>query len=83
MTFLKTLAKGKDLSHEKLRAIQEGVYLCTNCDRCTVVCPSGINLKELWFNVREDLVQKGVPGTLDPESVFLQSRAESGEYRRR
>ena len=70
MTFLKTLAKGKDLGSEKLRAIQEGVYLCTNCDRCTVVCPSGINLKELWFNVREDLVQKGVPEllTLSPFS---------------
>lgn len=64
MTFLKALAKGKDLSDEKLHAIQEGVYLCTNCDRCTVVCPSGINLKELWFNVREDLVQRGLPELL-------------------
>jgi heterodisulfide reductase subunit C/nitrate reductase gamma subunit len=72
MTFLKTLAKGKDLSDEKLHAIQEGVYLCTNCDRCTVVCPSGINLKELWFNVREDLIQRGLPEllTLSPYSFY-------------
>ncbi|MGD9082631.1 MAG: 4Fe-4S dicluster domain-containing protein [Desulfobacterales bacterium] len=64
MTFLKTLAAGKKLSERKLSAIQEGVYLCTNCDRCTVVCPAGINLKELWFNVRENLVQRGHPEPL-------------------
>jgi len=64
MTFLKTLASGKDLSRKAVQAIQEGVYLCTNCDRCTVVCPAGINLKELWFNVREDLVQRGYPEPL-------------------
>jgi heterodisulfide reductase subunit C/nitrate reductase gamma subunit len=72
MTFLKALAKGKKLSDDKLHAIQEGVYLCTNCDRCTVVCPSGINLKELWFNVREDLIQRELPEllTLSPFSFY-------------
>jgi heterodisulfide reductase subunit C/nitrate reductase gamma subunit len=72
MTFLKAMARGKKLSDEKLHAIQEGVYLCTNCDRCTVVCPSGINLKELWFNVREDLIQRGLPEclTLSPYSFY-------------
>ncbi len=64
MTFLKSLASGKDLSQKELCAIQEGVYLCTNCDRCTVVCPAGINLRELWFVVREDLVQRGYPELL-------------------
>jgi heterodisulfide reductase subunit C len=72
MTFLKALARGKHLSDDKLHAIQEGVYLCTNCDRCTVVCPSGINLKELWFNVREDLLQREMPEllTLSPFSFY-------------
>jgi heterodisulfide reductase subunit C/nitrate reductase gamma subunit len=72
MTFLKKLATGKALGSKELQAIQEGVYLCTNCDRCTVVCPAGINLKDLWFNVREDLVQKGYPEplVLSPFSFF-------------
>ena len=72
MTFLKTLVTGKKLMVRELIAIQEGVYLCTNCDRCTVVCPAGINLKELWFNVREDLVQRGCPEplVLSPFSFF-------------
>ena len=72
MISLKRLAKGKGLSKEALRIVQEGVYLCTNCDRCTVVCPAGINLKELWINVREDLIQRGYPEplTLSPFSFF-------------
>lgn len=72
LTFLKVLAKGKDLTDDQLHAILEGVYLCTNCDRCTVVCPSGINLKELWFTVREDLLQRRLPEllTLSPFSFY-------------
>jgi heterodisulfide reductase subunit C/nitrate reductase gamma subunit len=64
MIYLKQLATGKSLSQDAFKAIQEGVYLCTNCDRCTVVCPSGIQLKELWISVREDLVQRGYPEPL-------------------
>jgi heterodisulfide reductase subunit C/nitrate reductase gamma subunit len=86
MTFLKTLAKGKKLSDDKLHAIQEGVYLCTNCDRCTVVCPSGINLKELWFNVREELIQRELPEllTLSPFSFYRglnRNHIAADEYR--
>jgi len=71
MNFLKTMSKRKHLSQEQFAAIQEGVYLCTNCDRCTVVCPSGINLRELWVSVREGLIQKGVPepSVLSPLSL--------------
>jgi len=72
MTFLKKLASGKDLGAEEIKAIQEGVYLCTNCDRCTVVCPAGIRLRELWFDVREELVQRGYPEplALSPYSFY-------------
>ncbi|HUV50792.1 MAG TPA: 4Fe-4S dicluster domain-containing protein [Anaerolineae bacterium] len=64
MVSLKSLIAGQKLSSEKMKAVQEGICLCTNCDRCTVVCPVGINLKELWLNVREDLIQKGYPEPL-------------------
>ena len=58
---LKALASGRELSAKELRIIQEGAYLCTNCKRCTVVCPVGINLQDLWVNLQEYLVQKGYP----------------------
>ena len=69
---VKALASGKKLSPQALRHIQEGVYLCTNCYRCTVVCPVGINLQDLWFNVRETLLQKGYPEffALSPLSFY-------------
>jgi heterodisulfide reductase subunit C len=60
LIFLKAWAADKAIDEKGLRAIQEGIYLCTNCDRCTVVCPAGINLRELWFNVREELIHKGL-----------------------
>lgn len=66
MASLKALIRGKALSPQELRDIQEGVYLCTNCLRCTVVCPVSINLQDLWFTVREILLQRG-----DPEFLML------------
>ncbi|MBW2708029.1 MAG: respiratory nitrate reductase subunit gamma [Deltaproteobacteria bacterium] len=54
---IRNLAAGKVLSLSERQALREGVYICTNCDRCTVVCPSGINLRDLWLNVREGLIQ--------------------------
>jgi heterodisulfide reductase subunit C/nitrate reductase gamma subunit len=69
---VKALAAGKALSAQELRHIQEGIYLCTNCRRCTVVCPVGINLQDLWFNVREALLQRGYPElcALSPLSFY-------------
>ncbi|MBN1254621.1 MAG: 4Fe-4S dicluster domain-containing protein [Deltaproteobacteria bacterium] len=69
---IKALASGRKLAKAELKAIQEGVYLCTNCYRCTVVCPVGINLQDLWFNVREVLLQRGMPelSLLSPLSFY-------------
>jgi len=71
MGILKAMVRGKKLSPAERGAVVEGVYLCTNCDRCTVVCPSGINLRELWLTVREGLVQKEgtAPMMLSPFSL--------------
>ncbi len=69
---IKSLVKKRELRDEELKEIQEGVYLCTNCYRCTVVCPSGINLQDLWFSVREALFQKDVAelSVLSPLSFY-------------
>lgn len=70
--FLKAYTAGKSLSREAMDAIHEGIYLCTNCDRCTVVCPVGINLRDLWLSVREPIVADGGPVflALSPFSFF-------------
>jgi heterodisulfide reductase subunit C len=86
MAFLKKWVSGKKLNDDQFKAIQEGVYLCTNCDRCTVRCPSGIRLKELWYSVREDLMAGGPPlaHVLTPYSfargVIIRQRMAAKQY---
>jgi len=69
---LKRLASDQNISQQDIRTIQEGLYLCTNCLRCTGVCPVGINLQELWLSAREALLQKGFPELLilSPLSLY-------------
>ncbi len=57
----RTLLSGKGLSQQKLKTIQEGSYICTDCHRCTDVCPIGINLQDLWLNLKRCLAELGYP----------------------
>ena len=58
---LKALAAEKPLQNKALHAFQEGSFICTSCNRCTTLCPVGINLQDLWLASREDLSAKGYP----------------------
>jgi heterodisulfide reductase subunit C len=58
---LRALASGRDLAPRQLRTLQQGVCLCTSCDRCTVACPSGIDLLGLWTSAKEALLARGEP----------------------
>jgi heterodisulfide reductase subunit C/nitrate reductase gamma subunit len=86
MVILKKMISGRKPDEKQYKAISQGVYLCTNCDRCTVRCPSGIRLKELWYNVREELLLSGPPMVpmLTPFSfargVVLKDRLYAAEY---
>ncbi len=55
MQALKKTVSGRQKDPLLIAALFQGIYLCTSCDRCTVVCPSGIDLKSLWLSVREAL----------------------------
>jgi heterodisulfide reductase subunit C/nitrate reductase gamma subunit len=74
--------KGRPLDEGALHAMQEGAFVCTNCDRCTVVCPVGINLRELWTQVKEELIRKGhgVPWVLSQLSFYrgIEPRLKAG-----
>ena len=61
--FLKNIASGKELDEATCKRLQQGLYICTSCDRCTNVCPSGINLKELFVSARYALLDRGIPET--------------------
>jgi len=77
---IKGMVAGKKHTDEReQRLILEGTYLCTNCHRCTDVCPSGINLEDLWFTVREDMLQRHYPefSVLSPLSFYRGLMRES------
>jgi heterodisulfide reductase subunit C/nitrate reductase gamma subunit len=61
--YLKKFAAGKETNPAIVKRMQQGLYVCTSCDRCTTVCPSGINLKELFVTARYSLLEKGAPET--------------------
>jgi heterodisulfide reductase subunit D len=45
------------LSPEQLEAFSKGVFRCTLCARCHVVCPVQIDTRPLWIAMREQLVE--------------------------
>lgn len=57
--FLKKIAAGKEVDEETRDRLQKGLYICTSCDRCTDICPSGINLRDLFINSRYYLLDEG------------------------
>lgn len=61
LSALRALASGRDLAPPELVALQQGVCLCTGCDRCTAACPAGIDLLDLWLSAREALLARGEP----------------------
>ena len=61
--YLKKFAADKEHDPNIIKRMQQGLYVCTSCDRCTNVCPSGINLKELFISSRYSLLNEGVPET--------------------
>lgn len=61
--FLKKIAAGEKVDRETLKRLQEGLYICTSCDRCTDICPSGINLRDLFVNSRYYLLEEGMVET--------------------
>jgi len=82
---LQRVASGKETDETSLKRILDGTYLCTNCHRCTDVCPAGINLQELWFVMRENLFHKDFPefSVLSPLSFYrglMRGRIPQSEY---
>ncbi len=61
--YLKRFAAGKETDPAVKKRMQQGLYICTSCDRCTTVCPSGINLKELFVSSRYVLLSEGMVET--------------------
>ncbi len=62
--------------------LAEALVVCTNCRKCTGVCPVGINLQDIWEACLDDMYRQGVvqPYALSQLSLnsILRARAEAG-----
>lgn len=56
---LKKYVRKRPATNFKLSDFNEGNFICTECYRCTEVCPAGINLQDLWLTSKEDLASGG------------------------
>jgi len=53
LSLIEAAANNKILISEKL---SQKIYTCTLCNYCTIECPSGVKVDELFKAVRGDLV---------------------------
>jgi heterodisulfide reductase subunit D len=50
------LFRSKQLSEDQWKHFSDTVFKCTLCGHCQEVCPVGIQLKDLWVSLRQDMV---------------------------
>jgi heterodisulfide reductase subunit C/nitrate reductase gamma subunit len=56
---LKKYIKTGPAADSGLSDFNEGSFICTECHRCTEICPAGINLQDLWLASKDDLTING------------------------
>jgi heterodisulfide reductase subunit C len=59
---LKKYVQKRLTTDSDLTDFNEGSVICTECYRCTQVCPAGINLQDLWLASKDDLALRGPSG---------------------
>jgi heterodisulfide reductase subunit C len=69
------------LAGSELSEFNEGSFICTECNRCTEVCPAGINLQDLWLASKDELALSGPAAPYEQvrnRTAFGQSELTTG-----
>ena len=86
---LQRLFGKKELSTVRLEHFSDSVFRCTLCGNCQEVCPVGIQLKDLWLSIRQDMVHsRAYPKKIDmiknnlakSRNVFDEDNEERAEW---
>jgi heterodisulfide reductase subunit C/nitrate reductase gamma subunit len=72
---------GGESDRARLAQTREGAYICTSCQRCTRLCPLGINLHDLWTAQRQDLADEGLGAPLREIAEFAEQAAQPSRGR--
>lgn len=70
------MVHGECCTAQQLAEIREGAYICTDCYRCTRLCPLGINLNDLWAALKKNLALAGYGHPLREVAQQAQKAAE-------
>ena len=86
---LSRLLGREELTPEEWKHFSETVFKCTLCGKCEEVCPVGIHLKDLWVDLRKDLVTSEhypkkidlIKGNLESShNVFAEDQEERADW---
>lgn len=76
---LAAMAGLKKAGPARLAAIREGADLCTRCQRCTRVCPAGLDLQDLWQALDQEMEALGQPSVFEAaRQAFVDRRKANG-----
>jgi heterodisulfide reductase subunit C/nitrate reductase gamma subunit len=53
------MAGARGLTGNALTRLSDGSFICTDCYRCTTLCPAGIDLQDVWNAARRQLAESG------------------------
>lgn len=68
------------LPEEEREEFLEGLYECSACGQCHVVCPVRINTPELWEQARQSLADAGIPQPEKQQKQLLTIKSCNNSY---
>lgn len=70
---------GRPMDPESRDAFSQGSFICTMCNKCSRLCPAGLDLQDIWKETRGQLAEESLP---DPviriREVLKKHKPEAG-----
>ena len=61
VTRIRECAWGRPMDPESREAFSQGSFICTMCNKCSQLCPAGLDLQDIWKATRERLEVESLP----------------------
>lgn len=61
VTGIRESAWGRSMDAKSKDAFSQGSFICTMCNKCSQVCPAGIDLQDIWKAARKRMEEKFLP----------------------
>ncbi|WP_321416106.1 4Fe-4S dicluster domain-containing protein [uncultured Desulfobacter sp.] len=64
ITGIRESAWGRSMDTKSKEAFSRGSFICTMCNKCSQVCPAGLDLQDIWMAARQRMKEKFLPDTV-------------------